>query len=130
MTLIFLYCIQFIAIPDSLLGHESKTLREIYELYCDYGWNHGFSVRKYTTKWMDDRKTIRRQNYACSFHGFTKEDGKKKRKRKTKTPRTGCQASIQVKLNKESDMYVITRHIVVQNHEIVKLQHVHFLRSQ
>jgi hypothetical protein len=94
-------------------------------------------VRKSTARTSDDKTLVREQYFVCSCQGVKGNGRKKTRKsdteeikrRKTKCPRTDCKASIRVKMNNEGQYEVIS-HVLQHNHDTVKEQHTHFLRSQ
>ena len=123
-----------IEITGSLVGIKRNTIEEIYKLYCSHARAVGFSVRKSTTRSSIDnfKNKIMEKYYVCSSAG--RRDDKiqeinDQKKRKTPTTRTGCKATLRVKLNDE-DMYEIMNHVIEHNHHLTRKEWGHLHRSE
>nr|GME10621.1 protein FAR1-RELATED SEQUENCE 5-like [Ipomoea batatas] len=132
-----------VGICGSLEGLKRKTLDEMYELYAQHSRALGFSICKSTTRMKNNR--IVEKYFVCSFEGTRKaknpqgtsksknldnqsEVSSSKGKRKNIT-RTGCEASMRVRLNDE-DVYEVAHHITSHNHPLTRKEWVHLHRSE
>ncbi|XP_056698371.1 protein FAR1-RELATED SEQUENCE 5-like [Spinacia oleracea] len=120
---------------------------ELHELYDKHSILLGFSIRKNTLR--RDQKTgeIKERYFCCSKEGKRKENTKNtkkeeatvssesKQKGQSKNPRqqnltrTGCNASIRLKLQKDGK-FIVFHHVIEHNHDLTRESLQNFERSQ
>lgn len=111
----------------SMIGLSFNSDDEAYDFYNLYGRTIGFSIRK-NQMTINKDKIVTRRELTCSCEGFyTKKDTPVKKRADT---RTGCQAMLEVRRNKENGLYVITKFREEHNHDLEPISRVHLLRSQ
>ncbi|XP_021721350.1 protein FAR1-RELATED SEQUENCE 5-like [Chenopodium quinoa] len=111
---------------SELLDAEVKDADEAYNLYNNYAYRFGFSIRKGKTRPRNDG-TVCAREFVCSKEGFKKQSLPK---RYTKTDfRTGCKAHVLFAVDK-SGVHRCKRHVMDHNHKLVDVDKRHWLRSQ
>ncbi|KAL2929167.1 Protein FAR1-RELATED SEQUENCE 5, partial [Bienertia sinuspersici] len=115
-------------IRGCLVGEVRPTLDDIYELYCQHASIVGFSVRKAKNREKEGTQIIKEKYYFCSAQGerntgkkkeenepmiekSTSTKVKKRKKRKVMVTRTGCNALIRAKMNKNGE-FEIVHHVI------------------
>ncbi|KAJ4765730.1 Protein FAR1-RELATED SEQUENCE 5 [Rhynchospora pubera] len=101
------------------LGKEFQTVDEAWSAWRDYGERIGFGVRlSYGHKNIKD-DIITSKLFLCSCEG---KRGVDKRDHLTKKPRaetrTGCQARLKIKLDKETQKYKVVEFVSDHNHPL------------
>lgn len=130
---------------------EFRTIDEVDQFYAYYSLAIGFSVRKHKTDTNCDKK-IRRRQLVCSRQGERQFKSRKKQRlpsesnndtgsvsssknAKNQDPpsrrvtRCNCPARITVLLCKTRDVYYVSEFVTNHNHDLVRREHVRFLRS-
>ncbi|XP_056685454.1 protein FAR1-RELATED SEQUENCE 5-like [Spinacia oleracea] len=133
-------------IRGPLTGYTG-TVDELYELYDKHSILLGFSIRKNTLR--RDQKTgeIKERYFCCSKEGKRKENTKNTKKeeatvsseskqkeqsknaRQQNLTRTGCNASIRLKLQKDGK-FIVFHHVIEHNHALTRESLQNFERSQ
>ena len=83
-----------ILIGDTLLEPIVNSEENAYELYCDYGFRAGFSIRKGKQSYYYGTKNIRTKDYYCSKHGYKNDEPSNAVDFSRLDSRTGCKAMI------------------------------------
>ncbi|KAL3651853.1 hypothetical protein CASFOL_004855 [Castilleja foliolosa] len=111
-----------IDISGSLMGLKRKNIQDFYELYCEHAREVGFGVRK-TTSRSNDAGVIIEKYFVCSCEGTkrpsTSSHSVEKKEKKGNITRTGCKASLRVKMNSDGD-YEVVSHNTLHNHTFWK----------
>jgi zinc finger SWIM domain-containing protein 3 len=136
---------------EDLDGVEFKTADEVDQFYAYYSLAIGFSVRKHKSDKNSEAK-IRRIILVCSRQGQRQSHAPKKQKYSTeknndpeghgcpsnsrkhappsrRVTRCNCQARLSVLLCKSTGVYYATDFVTEHNHNLVRREHVRFLRS-
>ncbi|KAL3622242.1 hypothetical protein CASFOL_033653 [Castilleja foliolosa] len=116
-------------VAGSLIGLKRKNCDDIYRLYCELARQVGFSVRKTTTRWNEDKTIITEKKYVCSSEGMKRSTDSGLTK-KTYVTRTGCKASLRAKLNAEGSLFEVLDHNTAHNHILTRKSWNHLHRSQ
>ncbi|XP_073143038.1 protein FAR1-RELATED SEQUENCE 5-like isoform X2 [Henckelia pumila] len=125
-------------ITGSFMGLTRKTIDDMYQLYCNHASVIGFSARKSTTRHSNNGEVVVEKYFVCSCSGSKKlEDsnldnsssGSAKRRKRTCLTRTGCKASLRVKLNNEG-LYEVVSHVTTHNHAFTRIEWSHHHRSE
>ncbi|KAL2942321.1 Protein FAR1-RELATED SEQUENCE 5 [Bienertia sinuspersici] len=130
-------------IRGCVVGEVRETLDDIYELYCQHASIVGFSVRKAKNRKKEGTQIIKEKYYFCSAQGerntgkkkeenepviekSTSTKVKKRKKRKVMVTRTGCNALIRAKMNKNGE-FEIVHHMMQHNHPLTRepLNYIH-----
>ncbi|KAL2904404.1 Protein FAR1-RELATED SEQUENCE 5 [Bienertia sinuspersici] len=123
-------------IRGCLVGEVRSTLDDIYELYCQHASIVGFSVRKAKNRKKKGTQIKKEKYYFCSAQGerntgkkkeenepmiekSTSTKVKKRKKRKVMVTRTGCNALIRAKMNKNGE-FEIVHHVMQHNHPLTR----------
>ncbi|XP_028076403.1 protein FAR1-RELATED SEQUENCE 5-like [Camellia sinensis] len=106
------------------------TEQEAYDFYNTYGGRLGFSIRRgYVNKSKEGQITSRQ--FVCNKEGFRVVD---KRDSLTKNPRqevrTGCQARLVIKWDKNMQKFFVSDFVEQHNHIFVPTECTHMLPSQ
>ena len=102
---------------------------EAYNLYNDYAFSKGFSIRKGKNRARAGGNGWTMRRYLCSNAGV-KDDSKKVTRGYDRVDiRTNCKAFVQFSIGKDG-VWTCIRHDMVHNHEMVPLDKRHLLRSQ
>ncbi|XP_021843580.1 protein FAR1-RELATED SEQUENCE 5-like [Spinacia oleracea] len=112
---------------SDLLGIEVKSDKEAYEIYNNYAYQKGFSVRKGKFRKRSDQVTIFMRQFVCSYEGFKGKSVEPKVYNKLDT-RTGCKAFRQFDVDKLG-VYICVKHGMVHNHDMVSKDKRQWLRS-
>ncbi|XP_056692392.1 protein FAR1-RELATED SEQUENCE 5 isoform X2 [Spinacia oleracea] len=139
-------------IGECLLGREVLDLNDALNLYKAHARALGFSVRKGTSRRRGNNSVIFEKYFVCSKAGLRGKGRKEvrtksvigipttegsesiasQRKRKVRVvneTRTDCKAYIRFKMTKEGK-FVVTDHNIIHNHDFVKQEECHCLRSK
>ncbi|XP_052203950.1 protein FAR1-RELATED SEQUENCE 5-like [Diospyros lotus] len=113
---------------DPKIGMTFDTTKEAYDFYNTYARRVGFSVRILrTNKNRSDKNKIQRQALVCSCEGTSKKIKTPEKKRDIR--RFDCKAKFVIKLVPD-DKYRLIEFKSEHTHDLVPLQHSHYLRSQ
>ncbi|XP_019192714.1 PREDICTED: protein FAR1-RELATED SEQUENCE 5-like [Ipomoea nil] len=115
-----------IPVDQDLVGLVVSNVDEAFELYNNYAYRLGFSVRKGHQRYKGSTKTIQMKNFCCSKSGYKANSGVKAYS-KIDT-RTGCEAFVQFDVG-DDGLWTVTKHEKVHNHELCVFNKSHLLRS-
>ncbi|XP_074298647.1 protein FAR1-RELATED SEQUENCE 5-like [Silene latifolia] len=110
---------------SELLHKEVKNEQEAYDLYNDYAFLKGFSIRRNKQRKRSDGCGISMKQYCCSKEGNKKSDAKCYTKQDI---RTDCKAMICCYVD-EKGTYIVTKHHMIHNHKLCPENKHHLLRS-
>ncbi|XP_021769896.1 protein FAR1-RELATED SEQUENCE 5-like [Chenopodium quinoa] len=119
------------ASESKLFDENVKSNEEAYELYNSYAFKHDFGIRKDKLNRREDKVTIRKRFFVCSFAGFKQEKkpGEKPKVYQKRNFCTGCKAYIQFDVDKNSSLFIVVNHIMDHNHSRVLVSKRHLIRS-
>ncbi|XP_031120251.1 protein FAR1-RELATED SEQUENCE 5-like [Ipomoea triloba] len=111
---------------QDLLGVSVSSIDEAYEVYNDYAFRLGFSVRRGKQRYSAGTKQLKMKEFNCSKSGFKRvlRNGSYLKV----DVRTGCRASVQFDLD-GNGMWTVTKHQKLHNHEFVPTTKSYLLRS-
>ncbi|XP_031116579.1 protein FAR1-RELATED SEQUENCE 5-like [Ipomoea triloba] len=114
------------AADQDLLGVLVSSIDEAYEVYNDYAFRLGFSVRRGKQRYSAGTKQLKMKEFNCSKSGFKRvlRNGSYLKV----DVRTGCRASVQFDLD-GNGMWTVTKHQKLHNHEFVPTTKSYLLRS-
>ncbi|XP_062202343.1 protein FAR1-RELATED SEQUENCE 5-like isoform X2 [Phragmites australis] len=115
-------------LTEELRNKVAYSEEEAYRLYCDYGHRMGFSVRKGKQYYFTGTKTIRTKDYYCSKEGMKDDEQLTEANFNKPETRTNCKAMVRFRVDSEGQWRVI-QIIPEHNHELVRPEEVHLLRS-
>ncbi|XP_019198749.1 PREDICTED: protein FAR1-RELATED SEQUENCE 12-like [Ipomoea nil] len=115
-----------ILVDQYLVGLVVSNVDEPFELYNNYAYRLGFSVRKGHQRYKVSTNTIQMKNFCCSKTGYKANSGVKAYS-KIDT-RTGCEAFVQFDVG-DDGLWIVTKHEKVHNHELCVFNKSHLLRS-
>ncbi|XP_019190977.1 PREDICTED: protein FAR1-RELATED SEQUENCE 11-like isoform X2 [Ipomoea nil] len=116
-----------IPVDQDLVGVSVSNVDEAYELYNDYAYRVGFSVRKGKQCYKGSTKTVKMKKFLCSKAGHkVKVHGVKSYSKMDL--RTGCGASVQFDVD-GNGVWTVTKHEKGHNHELCPSDKSHLLRS-
>ncbi|XP_073059472.1 protein FAR1-RELATED SEQUENCE 5-like isoform X7 [Primulina eburnea] len=119
-----------------LVGMTRETIDDMHQLYCKHARALGFSVRKSTTRCYSNEVVVEKY-FVCSCAGvknsgnadiFSDASSSRKRSNSCLT-RTGCKASLRVKLN-DDGVYEVLSHVMEHNHPFTRTEWGHLHRSE
>lgn len=136
---------------EDLEGVEFKSVEEVDQFYSYYSLATGFSVRKHKADKNSEQK-IRRRQLLCSREGERRSHASKKQKLSTdrdncrediscqsqtqtnaalsrRVTRCKCPARFTALLCKTRGVYYASEFVTEHNHDLVRPEHVRFLRS-
>ncbi|XP_073036999.1 protein FAR1-RELATED SEQUENCE 5-like isoform X3 [Primulina eburnea] len=111
-----------------LVGMTRETIDDMHQLYCKHARALGFSVRKSTTRCYSNEVVVEKY-FVCSCAGvknsgnadiFSDASSSRKRSNSCLT-RTGCKASLRVKLN-DDGVYEVLSHVMEHNHPFTRTE--------
>ncbi|KAL4304329.1 hypothetical protein GQ457_10G016650 [Hibiscus cannabinus] len=112
----------------NLMGLAVDSQDAAYNLYRDYGYGMGFSIRKGKNRYVSGTNVIRFKEFYCSKEGFKEfEDGINTKQYNKLETRTGCPAIIRFTV--QDNHWIVTRFISEHNHELATPSKRHLLRS-
>ncbi|XP_019178171.1 PREDICTED: protein FAR1-RELATED SEQUENCE 12-like [Ipomoea nil] len=114
-----------IPVDQDLVGLVVSNVDEAFDLYNNYAYRLGFSVRKGHQCYKGSTNTIQMKNFCCSKAGYKANCGVKAYS-KIDT-RTGCEAFVQFDVG-DDGLWTITKHEKVHN-ELYVFNKSHLLRS-
>ncbi|KAI4318596.1 hypothetical protein MLD38_032277 [Melastoma candidum] len=116
--------------PSKGMYFESEEAAKAF--YNSYARRIGFSTRVSSSRRSRRDGAIIQRMFVCAMEGFRNSNEKRTRDREIKRPRkltrTGCRASITVKM-KEAGKWVVCGFVREHNHELLPPDRVHILRS-
>ncbi|KAL6531346.1 hypothetical protein OROMI_027709 [Orobanche minor] len=118
----------------SLMGLKREEIQDIYKMYCEHAREVGFSVRKTTTR-SNDAGVVVEKYFVCSCEGSKRSTASnssslvEKKEKKGYITRTGCKASLRVKMNSEG-VYEVVGHNILHNHTLTRKEWRHMHYSQ
>jgi hypothetical protein len=115
-------------LTEELRNKIANSEEEAYRLYCDYGHRMGFSVRKGKQYYFTGTKTIRTKDYYCSKEGLKDDEQLTEANFNKPDTRTNCKAMVRYRVDSEGHWRVI-QIVPEHNHELVRPEEVHLLRS-
>ncbi|XP_006663840.1 protein FAR1-RELATED SEQUENCE 5-like [Oryza brachyantha] len=115
-------------LTEELRNKIANSEEEAYRLYCDYGHRMGFSVRKGKQYYFTGTKTIRTKDYYCSKEGLKDDEQLTEANFNKPDTRTNCKAMVRFRVDSEGHWRVI-QIVPEHNHELVRPEEVHLLRS-
>nr|GMD39417.1 protein FAR1-RELATED SEQUENCE 5-like [Ipomoea batatas] len=114
------------AADQDLLGVSVSSIDEAYEVYNDYAFRLGFSVRRGKQRYSAGTKQLKMKKFNCSKSGFKRV--LRKGSYLKVDVRTGCRASVQFDLD-GNGMWTVTKYQKFHNHEFVSTTKSYLLRS-
>ncbi|XP_019184503.1 PREDICTED: protein FAR1-RELATED SEQUENCE 5-like [Ipomoea nil] len=111
---------------QDLVGMSVCSVDESYDMYNDYDFRVGFSVRRGKQRYSSATKTMKTKMFHCSKDGFKRSTGKGCYSKID--GRTGCGAYVQFDLH-ENGMWIVSKHEKLHNHELVPPSKSYLLRS-
>ncbi|XP_019185064.1 PREDICTED: protein FAR1-RELATED SEQUENCE 12-like [Ipomoea nil] len=115
-----------IPVDQDLVGLVVSNVDEAFELYNNYAYRLGFSVRKGHQRYKGSTNTIQMKKFCCSKAGYKANSGVKAYS-KIDT-RTGCGAFVQFDVG-DDGLWTVTKHEKVHNHKLCLFNKSHLLRS-
>ena len=110
---------------------EFDSEKIAYDFYNPYGRKVGFSIRRESYGKNNKTSELTSRTFVCSKYGIRSND---KRDVLTKKPRaqtrTGCDAQMSIKLNRQTNNFFVTHFVEVHNHPLVQEECTHMLPSQ
>ncbi|XP_073133451.1 protein FAR1-RELATED SEQUENCE 5-like [Henckelia pumila] len=126
-------------ITGSLIGLTRKIIDEMYQLYSNHARAIGFSVCKSTTRYSKNQEVVIEKYFVCSCCGTKKLEASNsdnlsggsvgKIEKRSCLTRTGCKASLRVKLNDEC-LYEVVSHVMIHNHPFTRIAWSHHHRLE
>lgn len=113
---------------SELMFKEVNSDVEAYELYNDYAFRKGFSVRKSKVR-RSKNNDLSMRKFLCSNAGLKDEKRKRTRAFEKLNIRSGCKAFVQFHIS-EDGVYRVIKHNMVHNHPMIPADKRHLLRSQ
>ncbi|XP_019189427.1 PREDICTED: protein FAR1-RELATED SEQUENCE 7-like [Ipomoea nil] len=110
------------------LDIDGSSSIPVYELYNNYAYRVGFSVRKGNQRCKVYSKTVQMKMFMCSKAGFKFKANTGVKAYSKIDIRTGCGACVQFDVGKDG-LWTVTKHIKVHNHELCAVDKSHLLRS-
>ncbi|KAJ4767531.1 Protein FAR1-RELATED SEQUENCE 5 [Rhynchospora pubera] len=113
------------------LGMEFQTVEEAWSAWSYYGGKIGFGVRKGFGPKSKKDDVITSKLFLCSCEGkrvVDKRDGLTKKPRAE--TRTGCQARLQIKFNREIQKYKVVEFVSEHNHPLQRPEACYLIPSQ
>ncbi|XP_019166930.1 PREDICTED: protein FAR1-RELATED SEQUENCE 5-like [Ipomoea nil] len=117
-----------IPVDEDLVDVVVSNGVEAYELYNNYAYRAGFSVRKGNQRCKVYSKTVQMKMFMCSKAGFKVKANAGVRAYSKIDIRTGCGACVQFDVG-EDGLWTVTKHVKVHNHELCAVDKSHLLRS-
>ncbi|TXG73554.1 hypothetical protein EZV62_002133 [Acer yangbiense] len=112
-------------------GMEFDNEKIAYDFYNTYGRKVGFRIRRESYGKNNKTGELTSRTFVCSKHGIRSND---KRDVLTKKPRaqtrTGCDAQMSIKLNRQTNNFCVTHFVEVHNHPLIQEECTHMLPSQ
>ncbi|KAF7150659.1 hypothetical protein RHSIM_Rhsim02G0126700 [Rhododendron simsii] len=112
------------------LGLEFNSDDDAFSFYNNYAFTMGFSVRKEFCNRNKKTGEVTSRKYVCCKEGFRAPD---QRDYKTKIPRaetrTGCDAHMSIRLDREKAKYVVYSFNATHNHDLQNEETAHMLPS-
>ncbi|XP_021735745.1 protein FAR1-RELATED SEQUENCE 5-like [Chenopodium quinoa] len=102
---------------------------DAYEMYNDYAFRHGFSIRKGKVRYVGSSSVWRGRNYVCSNAGLKDTSSKVPRKYSKLDYRTCCEAYIDFVID-EKGVWTAVKHNMDHNHAMIPVEKRYLLRSQ
>ncbi|XP_019154687.1 PREDICTED: protein FAR1-RELATED SEQUENCE 5-like [Ipomoea nil] len=115
-------------VDEDLVGVVVSNGVEAYELYNNYAYRVGFSVRKGNQRCKVYSKTVQMKMFMCSKAGFKVKANAGVRAYSKIDTRSGCGACVQFDVG-EDGLWTVTKHVKVHNHELCAVDKSHLLRS-
>ncbi|XP_055960536.1 protein FAR1-RELATED SEQUENCE 5-like [Mercurialis annua] len=113
---------------DQLLKKVVYNEEQAYELYRNYGFRIGFSVRKGKQSYYSGTKNIKTKDYYCSKEGLRHDDRNSESSFSKLDTRTGCKAMIRFDID-EQGVWRVNRFADEHNHILASPTKRHLLRS-
>ena len=114
---------------EIFLGQVVNNKDEAYNLYQEYAFRKGFSVRKGRELYYDNEKKITRfKEFYCSKEGFKNNESEGEVSYERVDSRTNCKAMVRFNVSKEG-VWKITKLVLDHNHDFVPPEQRHLLRS-
>ncbi|XP_019170574.1 PREDICTED: protein FAR1-RELATED SEQUENCE 5-like [Ipomoea nil] len=117
-----------IPVTQELLGITVTSIEEAFNLYNDYAFRLGFSVRKGKQYYVSGSQTIKMKKFHCAKSGFKDNKKKDSRSYSRVDTRTGCNAFCQFDLASNGQL-IVTKHVKDHNHELCPPSNSYLLRS-
>ena len=114
---------------SELQWKQVKSDAEAYEMYNDYAFRHGFSIRKGKVRYVGTSSVWRGRNYVCSNAGLKDTSSKVPKKYSKLDYRTCCEAYIDFVID-EKGVWTAVKHNMDHNHAMIPVEKRHLLRSQ
>ncbi|XP_019199889.1 PREDICTED: protein FAR1-RELATED SEQUENCE 7-like [Ipomoea nil] len=111
---------------QDLVGMSVCSVDEAYDMYNDYAFRVGFSVRRGKQRYTSATKTMKTKMFHCSKDGFKRITGKECYSKIA--GRTGCGGFVQFVLH-ENEMWIVSKHEKLHNNELVPPSKSYLLRS-
>ncbi|KAI8527746.1 hypothetical protein RHMOL_Rhmol12G0098500 [Rhododendron molle] len=112
------------------LGLEFNSDDDAFSFYNNYAFTMGFSVRREFSNRNKKTGEVTSRKYVCCKEGFRAPD---QRDYKTKIPRaetrTGCNAHMSIRLDREKAKYVVYSFNATHNHDLQNEKIAHMLPS-
>ncbi|XP_057248910.1 protein FAR1-RELATED SEQUENCE 5-like [Beta vulgaris subsp. vulgaris] len=123
------YVVEFEEGSESeLLQKQVKDDEESFELYNEYAFEFGFSVRKGKTRCRVKDDSICIRQMVCWRTGFKNVNNVGHKSYSKVDYRTGCRAYVQFHVD-EDGVYTCVAHVMGHNHAMVPLHERHYIRS-
>ena len=116
------------AVDQDLVGIVVSNGDEAYELYNDYAFRVGFSVRKGKQRYQGSTKNVKMKTFLCSKAGSKSEKNSGVKAYSKIDLRTGCGAYIQFDVD-GNGVWTVTKHEKAHNHKLSTKDKSHLLRS-
>ena len=114
---------------DDLVGMIAMSEEEAFQIYNDYAYRMGFSVRCNNIRYRAGGKEISIRQFCCWKEGNKKTNGTRCKQYTKLNVRTGCKAYIQFHVDKNGT-WNVTTHNTEHNHPMGSPSKRHFLPSQ
>uniref|UniRef100_J3NAK1 SWIM-type domain-containing protein n=1 Tax=Oryza brachyantha TaxID=4533 RepID=J3NAK1_ORYBR len=117
---------------DMMINLRSKSEKQGYDYYNKYAKGKGFSIRKDYIRRHCLSKEVFHRRYTCSRQGYRKDmymDPNKRSRQPRAFTRCGCDAQLEIKLDKERGDWYVLEFVSKHSHPMCKPDEVAFLRS-
>ncbi|XP_021744055.1 protein FAR1-RELATED SEQUENCE 5-like [Chenopodium quinoa] len=114
---------------SELQWKQVKSDAEAYEMYNDYAFRHGFSIRKGKVRYVGNSSVWRGRNNLYSNVGLKDTSSKVPKKFSKLDCRTCCEAYIDFVID-EKGVWTAVKHNMDHNHAMIPVEKRHLLRSQ
>ncbi|XP_021742873.1 protein FAR1-RELATED SEQUENCE 5-like [Chenopodium quinoa] len=102
---------------------------EAYDLYNDYAFKFGFSIRRAKVRKVGQTSVWRSRKYFCSNAGLKDHSKSDVRRFEKLDVRTDCKAYVEFIID-DKGIWTVTKHFMEHNHAMIPLDKRHLLRSQ